>query len=160
MPSLSDAVKRSCNILRRGATEQVTDYEQRFSAIKNIYDELLANLIIPGFNQKEAWATAAEFFGSPTVRFAAVDGTLYSRPMFDMVIFFGGAYASTGTITFFENASLQVKYDAKTMQQNMGISSVVPIYINEIPDVDHTYSAQEQPNEINPAKPVTDDTCR
>ena len=157
VPSLSDTVKRTCNTLRRGATEQVTDYEQRFSAIKNLYDELLANLIIPGFNPKEAWATAAEFFGSPTVRFAAVDGTLYSRPLFDMVIFFGGAYASTGTITFFENAPLQVKYDAKTMQQNMGISSVVPIYVNEIPDVDHTYSAQEQPSEINPAKPLTDE---
>jgi hypothetical protein len=74
-----------------------------------------------------------------------------------MVIFFGGAYAATGTITFPENAAPQVTYDAKTMQQNMGISSVVPIYINEIPEVDTSFSAQEQPSEINPAKPVTDE---
>jgi hypothetical protein len=157
VPSLSDAVKRTCATLKQGATKQVMDYEQRFSVLKNLYDELLANLVKAGFNPKEAWETATEFFGSTTVRFAGVDGTLYSRPLFDMVIFFGGAYAATGTITFSENAEPQVKYDAKTMQQNMGISSVVPIYINEIPDVDHTFSAPEQPSEINPAKPLTDE---
>jgi hypothetical protein len=156
-PSLRDTVKRTCDTLRQGATKQVTDYEQRFSALKNLYDELLVNLIKQGFNPKEAWETAAEFFGSTTVRFAGVDGTLYSRPLFDMVIFFGGAYAATGTITFCENAAPKVKYDTKTMQQNMGISSVVPIYINEIPDVDHTLSAQEQPSETNPAKTATDE---
>ena len=156
-PSLSDTVKRTCDTLRQGATKQVMDYEQRFSALKNLYDELLANLIKKGFNQKEAWETAAEFFGSTSVRFAGVDGTLYSRPLFDMVIFFGGAYAATGTITFSENAAPRIRYDAKTIQQNMGISSVVPIYINEILDVDHTFSAQEQPSEINPAKTATDE---
>ncbi len=156
-PSLSDTVKRTCDSLKQGATKQITDYEQRFSALKNLYDELLVNLIKQGFNPKEAWETAAEFFGSTSVRFAGVDGTLYSRPLFDMVIFFGGAYAATGTVTFSENTAPQVKYDAKTMQQRMGVSSVVPIYINEIPEVDHTFSAQEQPSEINPAKTATDE---
>ncbi|MCW4031322.1 MAG: hypothetical protein NWE80_03060 [Candidatus Bathyarchaeota archaeon] len=156
-PSLSDTVKRTCNTLRHGATKQVTDYEQRFSALKNLYEGLLANLIKPGFNPKDAWETASEFFGSSTVRFVGIDGTLYSKPLFDMVIFFGGAYAATGTISFSNNSSPQVTYDTKTIQQNMGISSVVPIYINEIPEVDHTFSAQEQPNEINPAKPTTDE---
>ena len=103
-PSLSDTVKRTCDSLRQGATKQISDYEQRFSVLKNLYDELLANLIKTGFSPKEAWETAAEFFGSTSVRFAGVDGTMYSRPLFDMVIFFGGAYASTGTITFSESA--------------------------------------------------------
>jgi hypothetical protein len=143
--------------LRQGATRQISDYEQRFSALKNIYDELLADLIRTGYNKKEAWETAAEFFGSDTARFAGVDGTMYSRPMFDMVIFFGGAYASTGTITFAENAEPRVRYDAKTLQQGMGVSSVVPMYINEVPEVDHTFAAQEQPGEVNPAKSLTDD---
>jgi hypothetical protein len=155
--SLSDTVKRTCDALKKGATKQITDYEQRFSALKNLYDDLLSNLIKQGFKTKEALETATDFFGSTTVRLAGIDGTLYSRPLFDMVIFFGGAYAATGTITFSENTAPRVKYDAKTMQQNMGISSVVPIYINEIPEVDHTFSAQEQPNEINPSKPVTDE---
>ena len=58
LPRLSDAVKRTCDTLREGATRQVTDYEQRFSALKNIYDELLINLIKTGYNRKEASETA------------------------------------------------------------------------------------------------------
>jgi hypothetical protein len=156
-PSLSDTVKRTCNSLRQGATKQISDYEQRFSVLKNLYDELLANLIKTGFSPKEAWETATEFFGSTSVRFAGVDGTMYSRPLFDMVIFFGGAYASTGTVTFSESAEPQVQYDAKTMQQSMGISSVVPMYINEIPEVDQVFFAQGQPSEVSPNKMLTDE---
>ena len=58
-PSLSDTVKRTCDTLRQGATKQVIDYEQRFSALKNLYDELLANLVKTGFSSKEASETAA-----------------------------------------------------------------------------------------------------
>jgi len=156
-PSLSNAIKRTCDTLKQGATKQVTDYEQRFSSIKNIYDDLLSNLIKEGFDPKQACETAREFFGGTTVRFAGVDGTMYSKPLFDMVIFFGGAYAATGTIRFAENAEPGVTYDERTLQSSMGISSVVPIYINEIPDVDTSYAAQEQPSEVNPAKPMTDE---
>ena len=154
---LSNTVKRTCDTLRQGAMQQITDYEHRFSALKNIYDELLADLIRNGYDPEEAGKTAKEFFGSDTARFAGVDGTMYSKPMFDMVIFFGGAYASTGTITFTNNSEPQVKFDAKTLQQGMGISSVVPMYVNEIPEVDHTYAALEQPSEVNPAKSLTDE---
>jgi hypothetical protein len=156
-PSINNAIKRTCDTLRQGATKQVTDYEQRFSSIKNIYDDLLANLIRTGFNPKEAYETALDFFGGTTVRFAGVDGTMYSKPLFDMVIFFGGAYAATGTIKFSETAEPEVTYDERTLQRSMGVSSVVPIYINEIPDVDTSYAAQEQPGEVNPAKPMTDE---
>jgi hypothetical protein len=155
-PSLSEATKRACDNLRKGATSQVTDYEARFSILKDAYDGLLANLIKPGFSLKEAWETAKEFFGTGSVRFAAVDGTMYSRPMFDLVIFFGGSYASTGTVTFREATEPQVDYDAKTLGQNIGVSSVVPIYVNEIPDVDQSFAAQEQPGEVDPSKPATD----
>jgi hypothetical protein len=156
-PSLSDAMKRTCDNLRQGATKQVTDYEQRFSVLKDAYDNLLANLIKQSFNQSEAWETAKEFFGADTVRFAGVDGTMYSKPLFDMVIFFGGAYAATGTVKFSETAEPQVEYDARTIGHNMGLSSVVPIYVNEIADVDHSYAAQEQPGEDSPSKPATDE---
>ena len=50
-----------------------------------------------------------------------------------------------------------VEYDTKTIQQNIGISSVIPIYINEIPDVDHSFAAQDQPGEVDPSKPATDE---
>lgn len=155
--SLSDNIRRTSENLKKGATRQVTDYENRFSVLDNLYDELLADLIKTAFDQNEACKTAKEFFGSKSVKFAAVDGTLYSRPLFDMVIFFGGAYAATGTLSFSEKNKPKVEYDQQTMHENMGISSVVPLYANEIPDVDLTYSAPEQPDEINPAKLMKDE---
>jgi hypothetical protein len=156
-PTLSNAMKRTCDNLRLGATKQVTDYEQRFSVLKDAYDELLVNLIKTGFSAKEAYETAKEFFGKDTVRFAGVDGTMYSKPLFDMVIFFGGAYAATGTVKFSETAEPQVEYDAKTIGQNMGLSSVVPMYVNEVSDVDTSFASQEEPREDSPLKPPTDE---
>jgi len=106
---------------------QVLEYEQRFSSLGNLYENLISNLTTMNFNCKEALETAEEFFGASNVRFAGIDGTMYSRPLFDLVIFFGGAYASTGTVTFLENDKPKIRYDEKTLQQSAGISSVVPI---------------------------------
>ena len=156
-PSLSKNVKRTCDSLRQGATLQITDYEGRFSGFKSLYEGLLENLVRTGYDSAEAYETAKNFFGSDCVHFAAVDGTMYSRPLFDMVIFFGGAYASTGSVMFQKEAAPRVTYDSKTLEQGMGLSSVVPVYINEIPDVDTTFSSPEQPGELNPGKRSTDE---
>ncbi|MEM2971952.1 MAG: hypothetical protein QW270_05965 [Candidatus Bathyarchaeia archaeon] len=158
MSSLGEALKRTSEVLRLGASRQVLDYEQRFASLRNFHESLLSNLIKTEFNFKNAYETAKEFFGTSTVRFAGIDGTMYSRPLFDLVIFFGGAYASTGSITFQEDAKPIVKYDERVLQHGAGISSVVPIYVNEIPDVDQTFFAVEQPEEINLDKPLMDET--
>jgi len=152
--SLSNAVKRTSGILKLGASMQVLEYEQRFSSLKDFYGPI-SNLIIANINHKDALETAEGFFGSSTVRFAGIDGTMYSRPLFDLVIFFGGAYASTGTVTFLENDMPRIKYDRRTIQQNAGISSVVPVYINEVPDIDQAFFESEQSEE---GKPLRDET--
>jgi len=144
-------------MLRLGASRQVMDYEQRFSSLKNLYDSLLSSLIKDRFDCREAWETAKEFFGTSTVRFAGIDGTMYSRPLFDLVVFFGGAYASTGTMTFSEKDKPLVEYDERTVQKGAGISSVVPIYVNEIPDIDQIFFDVEQPGEISLGKPLMDE---
>ena len=132
------------------------DYEQRFSSLKNVYEGLLSNLIKTDFNTKEACETAKEFFGAATVRFAGIDGTMYSRPLFDLVIFFGGAYASTGNLTFLED-KIKVEYDERTAQRGAGISSVIPVYVNEIPDIDQTFFDDQEPGEISLGKPLVDE---
>lgn len=156
-PCFGDSLKRTSEVLRQGATKQIADYEGRFSVLASLWDSLLRDLIVQGYGNEEAWETAMEFFGADTVRFAAVDGTMYSRPLFDIVIFFGGAYASMGSLRFVKNETPEVRYDAKTMRQSVGLSSVVPIYVNEIPDVDHTFAVQEQPSEVNPSKSMSDE---
>jgi len=155
---LSNAIKRTCDILKVGASMQVLDYEQRFASLRNFYENLLTNLVKMGFDLREVYETALEFFGSSSVRFAGIDGTMYSRPLFDLVVFFGGAYASTGTITFHEDKSPTVKYDKRTVKHGAGISSVVPIYVNEILDVDQTFFEVSQPDEVSLGKPLTEES--
>jgi len=155
---LSNAIKRTCDILKVGASMQVLDYEQRFASLQNFYENLLTNLVKMGFDLREVYETALEFFGSSSVRFAGIDGTMYSRPLFDLVVFFGGAYASTGTITFHEDKSPTVKYDKRTVKHGAGISSVVPIYVNEILDVDQTFFEVSQPDEVSLGKPLTEES--
>jgi hypothetical protein len=157
LSSLGEAIKRTSDMLKLGASRQISDYEQRFTVIKGLYDKLLSNLTVTKLNPAEACETAKEFFSDSAVRFAGIDGTMYSRPLFDLVIFFGGAYASTGTVTFSEDSMPVIKYDEKAIQQGAGISSVVPVYINEIPDVDQTFFSVEQPEEIVLNKPLRDE---
>jgi len=158
LSTISNTLKRTSDILKNGATKQILEYEKSFSTIKNLYNTLLSNLIKTNFNQKDAYQTAKKFFETTNLRFAGIDGTMYSKPIFDLVIFFGGAYDSTGTITFQKDNKPQIEYDEKTFQQTAGISSVVPIYVNEIPDIDQTFFATEQPEEISLNKPLMDET--
>lgn len=95
---LSVQLKRTGGILQRGASDQIADYPRRFNSIKDVYDGLLRSLIRRGFSVEDAAATARDFFGSEKVRFAAVDGTAYTQPMFDLVIFFGGSYAAKAAV--------------------------------------------------------------
>ena len=156
MSSLSGTIRRTSDALRLGAAVQVSDYEQRLSSLKNLNADLLSSFIRMGFDRQDVYQTVKEFFGTSTVRFAGIDGTMYSRPLFDLVIFFGGAYASTGTITFEQQDPPTVAYDMKTIQQSAGISTVVPIYVNEIPEMDQAFYEGEKPGDMNPNRPLTD----
>ncbi len=119
---------------------------------------MLSDFIVSEFSFHVACETAEDFFGSSRVRFAGVDGTMYSRPLFDLMIFFGGAYAATGTIEFRKSGKPVVEYDSKFLKEGAEISSVVPIYINEVPDVDHTFFDLEEPGELSVSTPLVDAT--
>lgn len=90
-------------------------------------------------NYAEAYDTAINLLGAEEVNFAGIDGTRYSTPMLDLVIFFGSAYASTGTIRFRKDARPDVSYENRFLDKGLTASAVVPLFINEIPDVDQTY---------------------
>jgi len=46
LSSLSDALKRSSNVLKLGASAQVMDYEQRFSSIRSFYEDMLETFMV------------------------------------------------------------------------------------------------------------------
>jgi hypothetical protein len=153
---ISSKVKRAGDILRKGASDQIVDYTRRFDSIKGIYDGFLENMMKKDFCVADAAATAKAFFGSDKVRFAAVDGTEYTRPMFDLVIFFGGSYAAKGFVQF-EGNGPKIEYSTKFSEEGIGISSCVPIYINEIVEVEQTYMQLGQDGNVTVNMPLTDE---
>jgi hypothetical protein len=138
---LSNQLKRAGHFLKAGALDRISDYNQRFSSASDVYEALLSNLIIQDFSTERARETALKLFGSERVKFAAVDGTEYARNMFDLIIFFGGAYVSFGWITFNKDAKPSVENAGKLLEHGRGISSCVPLYVNEVSDVDSMIDA-------------------
>lgn len=136
--TISSQLRRAGDILRFGASNQIKAYSKRFQAIQGIYNDLLFDLICQEFNPIEAVNFARAFFGVDQIAFAAVDGTEYTRPLFDLVIFFGGAYAAIGEINFGHQKPI-VKYSPNVTTEGVGVSSCIPMYINEVVDVDHSF---------------------
>ena len=117
---LSRKLERTSDLLKLGASNQVSEYEERFRSLRNLYNRLLSDLIVSNFSVEKAHDAAEKFFGSNIVRFAGIDGTMYSKPLFDLIIFFGGAYAATGTIEFRREGKPLVKYDSKFLKEGIG----------------------------------------
>jgi hypothetical protein len=106
-----------------------------------LYDIVFKDLIIDTFDAQQACRTAHKFFGKNNVNFVAIDGTEYSKPMFDMVVFYAGAYSCEGNISFSqkeqtEGENITITYNDKFIGQTRDISSCLPLYINEIPQID------------------------
>lgn len=135
---LGHNIERLGNILRSTASSQIDDYQRIFSSMADLYDTVFKDLILDKFDTQQACITAHEFFGKSNVNFVAIDGTEYSKPMFDMVIFYAGACSCEGNITFpQEGGKIDVVYNDKFIDHTRDISSCMPLYINEIPQVDH-----------------------
>lgn len=152
---LSSQFRRAGDTLRKGASDQIADYTKRFDSVKDIYDIFLHDLIRKNFSSKDAVETAKTFFGSNRVGFAAVDGTEYTQPLFDLVIFYGASYAARGFVEF-TDVGPKVEYSTKFAEEGVGISSCVPMYVNEIVDVDQSYGGLEGGN-LNVNKSLTDE---
>lgn len=90
------------------------------------------------FNKSDAIKTAKRLFNKDNINFVAIDGTEYSQPLFDMTIFYAGAFSSEGKIEFLSN-DIKVVYQHRPMQLGTDISSCVPIYMDKIPEIDQTY---------------------
>jgi len=75
---LSRRIKRTSELLKVGASDQVSEYEGRFRSLRGLYDRLLSGFMVSDFSCQEAFETAQKFFGSTRVQFAGVDGTMYS----------------------------------------------------------------------------------
>lgn len=70
---LSNTIKRTSDLLRLGASGQVTKYESRLQSLRALHERLLSDFIISDLNNEQAYETAKQFFGSSTTHFAGID---------------------------------------------------------------------------------------
>ena len=155
--SLSSQIERAGTLLQSGALEQVESYRARFEAVEGLYERLFKNLIKSDFDPASAYETAKKFFGTDTVPFAAVDGTEYSKPLFDLVVFLGGSYASRGTIKFDPEKAPSLDYEEQFLKTGRGLSSCVPVYVNEVPEIDLSFLQPGESTEMSLERPLTDE---
>jgi hypothetical protein len=156
--SLSTDIKKTGNILKRSASDQIIDYKNRFQSIRDLFDKLLANLAVSEFDFKNVYDTAIEFFGSSRVKFAAVDGTEYTRPMFDLVIFFSDACAAKGFIEFRERVPPKVEYLSGLVGQERSVCSCVPVFVNKVAEIDQTMLDFREETQTSVVRPLTNES--
>jgi hypothetical protein len=155
--SLSSAIERAGTLLQNGAMDQIEGYRARFETLEGMYERVFESLIKSNFSPKSAHETAKKFFGTDRVPFAAVDGTEYARPLFDLVVFFGGSYAARGTIRYADNGPPTVEYEDHFLKSGRALSSCVPVYVNEVPEIDQRFIQPGEVSEISLTRPLTDE---
>jgi hypothetical protein len=153
-------IKKTGEILRNSASGQILEYQERLRSVKDLYDSFLVDLLASDFRYDKAYETARRFFGSSKVKFAAVDGTEYTRPLFDMVIFFGGSHAARGIIEFRNDKPPKIEYETRFLEKGRGISSCVPLYVNKVVEIDKSFGPilELESTRISLVKPLTDES--
>ncbi len=144
------------NILKRGAEDQIEEAGREFKAAQSLYDMFLSQLFKTQFDFAYAYKTAREMFGSSKVRFVAIDGSQDQRLMAGLAVFWGGAYASSGTVEFRSDHPPKVLYHTGFVERGSGVSSCVPIYVDRIQKMDQTVTAFTEPGQTTITMPLTD----
>lgn len=137
---LGEKIARIGNVLRKTATSRINEYQKRLGEANTIYEPLFRDLIVGQIDRAQARKTAIELFGKESVKFVAIDGTEYSQPLYDMIVFFAGAYSCEGSMTFL-NDKIQLNYENKSLKFGNDLSSCVPIYFDKIPEIDSSFGS-------------------
>ena len=152
---LGSKISRLGNILKKTTTTRINDYKKRLSNADAFYESLLKNLIIDDFSKFDACETAKKFFDTDEIKFVAIDGTEYSNPLFDMIVFYAGAYTCEGTIRYSPD-EIKVEYKHKSLHLGKDLSSCVPVHMDKIPEIDQT-AVNSSSQEADAVKPLTDE---
>ena len=88
-------IARIGSVLRKTATSKINEYQKRLDDANRLYEPLF-DLIVDKIDKEQPHKTAEDFFGRESIKFVAIDGTEYSRPLYDMIVFFAGAYSAEG----------------------------------------------------------------
>jgi hypothetical protein len=152
---LSSQVKRFGSLLRFGAEEQVEEARNRLEATVGLYRDFVSSLIVSGFDAGRALETAKKIWGSSKVRYIAIDGSQDQKLVSGLAVFWGGAYAVMGTVEFTDRGPI-VEYATGFTEHSRGVSSCVPIYVDQVQAVDQSILRVGQAGESTVTSPLTE----
>jgi len=142
-------LKQTGDLLLGGAQKQVRDYRGKFESLKGSYDEFASKLLISYDSKKFSTKFVDEFFGTRRLKFAGIDGTVLKHDVFDLLIFFAGAYPAFGELEISDSGKAKITYDEKYLEHGVGVSSVLPVYISEVPQIDQTLLVRSEDGETD-----------
>ena len=131
-------LRQTGDLLLGGARKQVGDYKSKFESLKGTFDKFLSKLIVQYTRGKFNPSFVQRFFGKTKLTFAGIDGTILKYDVFDLIIFFAGAYSSHGELEVKNDGSARISYEENYLEKGVGVSSVLPVYVNEVPQIDQT----------------------
>jgi len=149
-------LKQTGDLLLGGAQKQVKDYRGKFERLRGSYDEFVSKLLISYDSKKFSTKFVDEFFGTRNLKFAGIDGTVLKHDVFDLLIFFAGAYPAFGNLEISDSGEAKIIYDEKYLEHGVGVSSVLPVYISEVPQIDQTFLVRSEDGEIDHSASYTD----
>ena len=149
-------LKQTGDLLLGGAQKQVKDYRSKFEGLQGSYDEFLSKLLISYQSRKFSTKFVDDFFGTRNLKFAGIDGTVLKHDVFDLLIFFAGAYPAFGDLKISDSGEAQIIYDEKYLEHGVGVSSVLPVYISEVPQIDQTLLVRSEDGKIDHSASYTD----
>ena len=149
-------LKQTGDLLLGGAQKQVGDYRLKFEGLKGTYDDFLSKLVVSYSGAKFDVSFVDEFFGKRNLSFAGIDGTILKHDVFDLVVFFAGAYSAHGEISIEKSGDAKITYDEKYLERGIGVSSVLPVYISEVPLIDQTLLLRGEDGQVDDSFTFTD----
>ncbi len=149
-------LKQTGDLLLGGAKKQVGEYRSKFEGLKGTYDKFLSKLLISYSGAKFDLPFVDEFFGKRRLTFAGIDGTVLKHDVFDLVVFFAGAYSAYGEVEIMNSGEAKITYDEKYLDRGIGVSSVLPVYINEVPLIDQTLLIRGDDGQVDNSITFTD----
>jgi hypothetical protein len=146
---ISQRLKQTGDLLVGGARKQVSGYKEKFKSLEGVYDAFLQKILRPYPSSDLDTNFIDSFFGKYKLNLVGIDGTLHKQEVFDLVVFYAGAYSAFAQIDISNSGKFDLTYDENYLERGIGISSVVPIFINEIPFADQTILSRDENGEID-----------
>ena len=125
MPS-SDAGVESRTVAEVKASTQylLEAYRQKIDELKECKEDVVG-LLRFGSDCAAASSAARSFFGTDSVRYIAIDGTESTDQALDLIVFYVGAFAYEGDVTFEKD---RVKLGAlRPGEESLSVSSAIPL---------------------------------